>query len=468
MTARESADDSGGSVNLILTRFERHRASHPVFATELPDPGTGVVLEKFRAELSCKICCNLLKDPVLSRTCMHRFCTGCVVNGSQIIATKCPECNVQFSGNPAFLRDHNFTELIKKLLPKECDVKRRGVLSALRATGVDVDGYFREHGKTVEHRSLDNWTAVEGNFAGPSSFSSSGFNSIFDSKTEVNGQKPNGIGNQFKLNGTNGTEPGGFNRNTLWRMQMNSKSVIHMITENGALRLMMDQLDHLPFILNPESVRPVTGGNLPLHPHQTYSLCNSSLPTHLAELESVYMPTRISKESKKLLISLPIFILKLFPHEFFNLLMKERESIPDEPLLTLRQKINRGMLLVNHLKEFIIARASVEGDFRAKDEFKIEFATVLCEKNEINIRVSRASEEATPGLPTQQKGEFVWRLRCGKSPFVDKRSSRRDTLIILKHPFQALERHLTVKNIATNSRVLGRPLKIVFRLVPIT
>ena len=67
MTARESADDSGGSINLTLTRFERYRASHPVFATELPDPGTGIVLERFRAELSCKICCNLLKDPVLSR-----------------------------------------------------------------------------------------------------------------------------------------------------------------------------------------------------------------------------------------------------------------------------------------------------------------------------------------------------------------------------------------------------------------
>jgi len=67
MTARESADDPGGSINLTLTRFERDRAPHPVFVTELPDPGTGIVLERFRAELSCKICCNLLKDPVLSR-----------------------------------------------------------------------------------------------------------------------------------------------------------------------------------------------------------------------------------------------------------------------------------------------------------------------------------------------------------------------------------------------------------------
>ena len=155
----------------------------------------------------------------------------------------------------------------------------------------------------------------------------------------------NGIGNHLKLNGTNGTEPGGFNRNALWRMQLDSKSVIHMITENGALQLMMEQLDHLPFILHPGSVRPVTGGNVPLHLHQTHSLCNSCIPTHIAELESVYVPTRISKESKKLLISLPIFILKLFPRDFFNLLMRERESIPDEPLLTLRQKLNRGMLL---------------------------------------------------------------------------------------------------------------------------
>ena len=119
---------------------------------------------------------------------MHRFCTGCVVNGSQIIAKACPECNIQFSGNPAFLRDHNFTELIRKLLPKECDVKRRGMLSALRATGVDVDGYFQNHGEVPRYRSSDSWTVVEGAFAGPSSFSS-GVNSIFDSKNEINGQR---------------------------------------------------------------------------------------------------------------------------------------------------------------------------------------------------------------------------------------------------------------------------------------
>jgi len=199
------------------------------------------------------------------------------------------------------------------------------------------------------------------------------------------------------------------------------------------------------------------------------------------------------------LISLPIFILKLFPRDFFNLLMKERESIPDEPLLTLRQKLNRGMLLglilfpdssvlkskvlpnclkrpryvysppnatVNHLREFIIARASVEADFRAKDEFKVEFATVLCEKNEVNLRISPNTED-TPGLSNQQKGELVLKVKCGRSPFVNKKSSRRDTLIFLKHPFQALEKNTTVKSIATNSRVLGRPLKIVFRLVPL-
>lgn len=91
---------------------------------------------------------------------MHRFCENCVVKNGQIIVTECPECGVEFSQDESFLVDHNFTEMICKLLPKECDFRRRNMLVALRATGVDVDGFYRKHNKEPKYIASDDWTNV--------------------------------------------------------------------------------------------------------------------------------------------------------------------------------------------------------------------------------------------------------------------------------------------------------------------
>lgn len=71
MTDRESTNDYRTNVDIPLSRFDKLRASHPVFSSELPESSNAVVLEKYKAELSCKICYNLLKDPVLSRVSLN-------------------------------------------------------------------------------------------------------------------------------------------------------------------------------------------------------------------------------------------------------------------------------------------------------------------------------------------------------------------------------------------------------------
>lgn len=84
---------------------------------------------------------------------MHRFCTLCVVDGGKIIVSSCPECGARFSGNPAFLKDHNFADIIKKMLPRESYIQRRSILTVLKATGIDIDGYFKNEGKIPTYRN---------------------------------------------------------------------------------------------------------------------------------------------------------------------------------------------------------------------------------------------------------------------------------------------------------------------------
>lgn len=136
----------------------------------------------------------------------------------------------------------------------------------------------------------------------------------------------------------------GCNRSTIWRTRFSPNDVIHMETENGVLQLTIEQLDLLPFIINPDSIQTAPS-ILPCTYHQLYSLCNQLKPTHIAELESIYVPMKVTMETKNLLLSLPTFVLKLFPREFYAAIVREREQMPDLPLVSHRQRIKQGMLL---------------------------------------------------------------------------------------------------------------------------
>lgn len=65
MTAKESAIQTEGNINLVLNRYDRQRVPHPILKQD--SHSSGIVLERFRNELSCKFCQKLLIDPVLSR-----------------------------------------------------------------------------------------------------------------------------------------------------------------------------------------------------------------------------------------------------------------------------------------------------------------------------------------------------------------------------------------------------------------
>uniref|UniRef100_A0AC35GB47 RING-type domain-containing protein n=1 Tax=Panagrolaimus sp. PS1159 TaxID=55785 RepID=A0AC35GB47_9BILA len=478
MTEKESAIKTEGNVNLKLNRYDRQRVPHSIINHQnIFENSSGIVLEKFRNELSCKVCKKLLNDPVLSRTCMHRFCSGCVVNGANITLTRCPECNVQFLGNPAFLRDHTFLQIIKKLKPKQCDTGRRNLYAALQATGVDVNGYLSKP-TLDEHISRNQWSYSDDLIPGPSMINDS--------------DNPPFLNSNYSLhsNGTNSL-------NSPIKPQDND--VIHLLSQNGAIQIFYHQLIKLPFILEPNSLLQLSETSRYSNSLQAYSLCGTIRPNFVAKLQEIRLSFNNTKECQQLLALMPAFILKLFPKGFVSKFMREREHIPDLPLITQKQRFNNGMLLniilfpdssvmkmkdlprcmrrpryiysppnatIGHLQEFLKIRSEIESRFRSfRQKYDVEFAAILGERQEIVLRLNTNPEES----PNNNNGgggesqEIVLRVRCPPSTYSDKRLSNFDNMIILRYPFEPLPKNLKIKDLIKKSSILNRPLKVVFR-----
>uniref|UniRef100_A0A914XY72 RING-type domain-containing protein n=1 Tax=Panagrolaimus superbus TaxID=310955 RepID=A0A914XY72_9BILA len=473
MTEKESVIKTEGNVNLVLNRYDRQRVPHSISNHQhIFDNSSGIVLEKFRNELSCKVCKKLLNDPVLSRTCMHRFCSGCVVNGANITLTRCPECNVQFLGNPAFLRDHTFLQIIKRLKPKECDTGRRNLYAALQATGVDVNGYLSKSGFD-EHISRNEWSCNEDLVPGPSMINDA------DMPPFLNSYIP------LHTNGSNSL-------NSLPNLQEND--VIHLVSENGAIQIFYHQLTKLPFVLKPDSLIQLSEESRYSNSMQAFSLCGTVRPNYIAKLQEIRLSFNNTKECQQLIALLPAFILKLFPKGFMTKFLKEREHIPDMPLITQKQKITNGMLLniilfpdssvmkmkelprclrrpryiysppnatIGHLQEYLIVRSEVESRFRSlRHKYNVEFAEILGERQEIVLRLNTNPEESSNDGESQ---EIVLRVRCPPSTYSDKRLSNFDNMIILRYPFEPLPKNLKVKDLIKKTSIINRPLKVVFR-----
>ncbi|XP_054645017.1 tripartite motif-containing protein 16-like protein isoform X3 [Dunckerocampus dactyliophorus] len=68
-----------------------------------------------KAQFSCSICLELLKDPV-TITCGHSFCLSCLTSywDSQVVCS-CPHCRAIFSPRPTLGRNTLLTEMIQRL-----------------------------------------------------------------------------------------------------------------------------------------------------------------------------------------------------------------------------------------------------------------------------------------------------------------------------------------------------------------
>ena len=65
--------------------------------------------------LTCPICQEVLKIPVIYKGCLHRFCTNCIETYNRQGKKECPLCRIAIGNRRQLRRDKNISALMSHL-----------------------------------------------------------------------------------------------------------------------------------------------------------------------------------------------------------------------------------------------------------------------------------------------------------------------------------------------------------------
>ncbi|CAI8026975.1 E3 ubiquitin-protein ligase RING2-A [Geodia barretti] len=97
-----------------LSPYELHRKPH-----EMVTDSTVVAVSPraLRSELMCPICLDLMKNPLTTKECLHRFCQECIITALRSGNKECPTCRKKLVSKRSLRSDPNFEALINKIYP---------------------------------------------------------------------------------------------------------------------------------------------------------------------------------------------------------------------------------------------------------------------------------------------------------------------------------------------------------------
>lgn len=73
------------------------------------------------SEIKCSICLDVLKQTMVTKECLHRFCYHCITDALRKGNKECPLCRERLPSKRSMHRDLNFDFLISKVYPIEGD-----------------------------------------------------------------------------------------------------------------------------------------------------------------------------------------------------------------------------------------------------------------------------------------------------------------------------------------------------------
>merc|ERR1712071_522487 len=68
--------------------------------------------------LTCPICLDVLENTMVTKNCLHRFCSECITTALRRGNQECPTCRKKLVSRRCLRPDPNFDSLINKLFPK--------------------------------------------------------------------------------------------------------------------------------------------------------------------------------------------------------------------------------------------------------------------------------------------------------------------------------------------------------------
>jgi len=83
------------------------------------DPSGEVLasLRAIRGELSCPICFRVMRETVVVKQCLHRFCSQCIQKSLRVARKECPICRIPIASRRFLRSDNDFDKLITIFFP---------------------------------------------------------------------------------------------------------------------------------------------------------------------------------------------------------------------------------------------------------------------------------------------------------------------------------------------------------------
>uniref|UniRef100_A0A7E4VGA6 RING-type E3 ubiquitin transferase n=1 Tax=Panagrellus redivivus TaxID=6233 RepID=A0A7E4VGA6_PANRE len=105
------SDTVTGGRTLKLSAYDRVRKPHEA----ITDPKVVISIgpRTLSNELDCPVCLDLLNKTTVTKTCLHRFCSDCIVSALQHANKECPTCRTKLISKRGTRADNNFDRLIK-------------------------------------------------------------------------------------------------------------------------------------------------------------------------------------------------------------------------------------------------------------------------------------------------------------------------------------------------------------------
>src|SRR6218665_3492407 len=100
---------------ITLTPYEKIRTPQPLITD--PTRKLAVSPRALRTLFICSICLDVLKNTIITKECMHRFCYECIITALRSGNKECPNCRMKLVSKRSLRADESFDEIIAKIYP---------------------------------------------------------------------------------------------------------------------------------------------------------------------------------------------------------------------------------------------------------------------------------------------------------------------------------------------------------------
>lgn len=110
----ESEEDSDDDITEGLTPWDYERKIRPVVTD---DRLVAVSRHRLAKDVECAICLGIIRSPMTTMECLHRFCQDCIEKCLRMSKKECPACRTPLTSRRVLRQDANFEKMVNRLFP---------------------------------------------------------------------------------------------------------------------------------------------------------------------------------------------------------------------------------------------------------------------------------------------------------------------------------------------------------------